>query len=103
MVLTAMFNGRKSMFLQGNLRAYINLLLSRAVLKSDVRIRNVQSSELKSVTSNITLVMPWKRRNQNTCRERAFFAEILSPNIKIFQRIFFKLSSVLVSQNVFLQ
>ena len=45
--------------------------------------------------------MPWKRRNQNTCNERVFFAEILSPNIKNFQRIFFKLSSFLVSQNVF--
>ena len=72
-------------------------------LKSDVRIRNVQSSEPKSVTSNVTLFMPWKRRNQNTCSERAFFAEILSPNIRIFQRIFFKLSSFLVSQNVFMQ
>ena len=97
------------MFWQGNSRAVINLLCdflntrSRAVLKSDVRIRNVQSSEPKSVTSNVTLFMPWKRRNQNTCSERAFFAEILSPNIRIFQRIFFKLSSFLVSQNVFMQ
>ena len=87
------------MFQQGNPGAVINLLRdfldtrSRAVLKFDVRIRNVQSSEPKSVTSNVTLFMPWKRRNQNTCSEHAFFAEILSPNIRIFRRIFFKLSS----------
>ena len=62
---------------------------SRAVLKSDVKLKNVQSSEPKSVASNVTLSMPWKWRNQNTCRERAFFAEIQSPNIRIFQRIFF--------------
>ena len=64
---------------------------SRAVLKSDVRLKNVQNSEPKFVTSNVMLSMPWKQRNQNTCRERAFFAEIQSPNIRIFQRIFFKI------------
>ena len=78
------------MFKQEISRAVIDLLRdflntrSRAVIKSDVRIRNVQSSKPKSVTSNVPLFMPWKRRNQNTCSERAFFAEILSPNIRIF-------------------
>ena len=49
--------------------AVINLLYdflnthSRAVIKSDIRIRNVQSSEPKSVMSNVTLFMPWKQRN----------------------------------------
>ena len=95
------------MFYQGNSRAVINLLRgflnthSRAILRSDVRIINVQSSEPKSVTSNVTLFMPWKRHNQNIRSERAFFAEIQSPNIIIFQRIFFKIIEFLVSQNVF--
>ena len=72
------------------LRDFLNMH-SRAILKSYVRIRNVQSSEPKSVNSNVTLFMPWKRRNQSICSECAFFAEILSPNVRIFQLIFFKI------------
>ena len=48
--------------------------------------------------------MPWKRRNQNIRSERALFAEIQSPNTRIFQRIFFKIIEFfLVSQNGFMQ
>ena len=67
------------MFKQGKTRAVIINLLqcfltthSRAITKSDARIRNVQSSEPISVTTNEALFMRWKRYNQNTCSERVF-------------------------------
>ena len=96
------FNKESHMlFVINLLRDFLNTR-SRAVLKSDVRIRDVQRSKPKSVTWNVTF-MTWKRRNKNTCSEHAFFAEILSRNTRIFQYIFFKLSSFLVSQNVLMQ